>query len=217
MKFDRKYLSEQNYSQGIGCFAPLEARFDNIDDLISSFKSGNLDKEQLRIMSYYSDKNGELDLGNPDEIIKINFEQEVIDLDYVTWNVYDGIMYHFKNNEGFMELITSKMYNREIKDVKSQMADDESIIISSEFDNGGTDIFTSYQNTCKTYLYRLESGDKNFVVMKRYNLKDDPNGSEKTIDCIWVFAEEKGIYYRIVISDNDLTDEQILKFGIKNK
>lgn len=167
-------------------------------------------------MSFYSDKNGELDLGNPDEIIKINFEQEVVGLDYVTWNVY-GIMYHFKNNEGFMELITSKMYNREIKDVKSQMADDESIIISSEFDNGGTDIFTSYQNTCKTYLYRLESGDKNFVVMKKYNLKDDLNESEETIDCIRVFAEEKGIYYRIVISDNDLTDEQILKFGIKNK
>lgn len=220
-----------NGSQNNACEAVPTVNFSSFEELIDTVKSGKLTEEQLSTIYIIKGGNTDFEIELLDNLVNLNINEEAMNLRHVAWNCRK-ISYELyipnTASTGVIEFYTKEDYNKVFEKYENFNVNDypkyDLTLLKSDFANGGESIIITNEGSYafKTVVYSFKEGDRTFIVEKTYQSKEGAaNPLEEFEDIPWqitVNFQENNIYYYLFARwmTKDITDEQLLGFGIKN-
>ena len=227
---EQYYSSPTEDELDISIMVPT-AKFDSVEELISSVKKGTLSDEQKRAIALFEkDENGRIEICNLDEMYQAKLPISCT-VENVSWY---GDHYTFtldipNATAGYLKIVTKDNHELSLKNEIDTVFNNPMVtVINTETDAEGREI--TYYSTSAGYfkLIRYTHSDetRDLTIIEKYRIKIDNSSdnilyetltvSESIPSKIAIYGLQSGQYFEVSAFElsNEIESDWILSFGI---
>ena len=227
---EQYYSSPTEDELDISIMVPT-AKFDSVEELISSVKKGTLSDEQKRAIALFEkDENGRIEICNLDEMYQAKLPISCT-VENILWY---GDHYTFtidipNSTAGYLKVVTEDNHELSLKNEIDTVFNNPMVtVINTETDAEGREI--TYYSTSAGYfkLIRYTHSDetRDLTIIEKYRIKIDNSSdnilyetltvSESIPSKIAIYGVQSGQYFEVSAFEfsNEIESDWILSFGI---